>query len=221
MRIIDKNSDFYDYIQNIYYDNSLTFDRTNSFLLTKDFICSNIWDTNDDSEYLLLQICNTFWLFLLKITEKNIYNRPINYNMELLTTWKNYNKKRELIKLDIISFPFIYKIKKNTYNEKTLNTFIQRINTNDYKIKKNLNTHTIWQDFRDGFKKIKKDIPLLKACGIASIVNPVDIYLSIEEYFSLEKTASERTESIGITDIDKLENHGFDKRISFRNIKNN
>ena len=178
MRIIDKNSDFYDYIQNIYYDNSLTFDRTNSFLLTKDFICSNIWDTNDDSKYLLLQICNTFWLFLLKI-------------------------------------------KKNTYNEKTLNIFIQKINTNDYKIRKNLNTYTIWQDFRGGFKKIKKDIPLLKACGIASIVNPVDIYLSIEEYFSLEKTASERTESIGITDIDKLENHGFDKRTSFRNIKNN
>ena len=210
MRIIDKNSDFYDYIQNIYYDNSLTFDRTNSFLLTKDFICSNIWFTNDDNEYLLLQICNTFWLFLLKITEKNIYNRPTNYNITLLTTWKNYNKKRELIKFDIISFsfPLFYKNKKNASNEKTLNTLIQKINTNDYKIKRNLTT-------------CEKKIPLLKACGITNIVNPIDIYLSFEEYFSLEKTALERTESIGITDIDKLENHGFDKKTSFRNIKNN
>lgn len=38
MRIIDKNSDFYDYFQNIYYDNSLTFDRRSSFILTKEMI---------------------------------------------------------------------------------------------------------------------------------------------------------------------------------------
>ncbi len=31
MRIIDKNTDFYDCCQNMYRDNSLTFDRTDSF----------------------------------------------------------------------------------------------------------------------------------------------------------------------------------------------
>ena len=43
MKIIDKNSDFYDYFSNIYYDNSLTFDRTNSFLLTKEIICNSLF----------------------------------------------------------------------------------------------------------------------------------------------------------------------------------
>jgi len=34
----------------------------------------------------------------------------------------------------------------------------------------------------------------------------------------LEKTASERRESIGLTDIEKIENHGFDKKVSFRKM---
>ena len=39
MRIIDKNTDFYDYYQNIYPDDSLIFDRTDSFLLSKEDLC--------------------------------------------------------------------------------------------------------------------------------------------------------------------------------------
>ena len=42
MRIIDKNTDFYDFLQNMYPDNSLTFDRTDSFVLTKDILCKHL-----------------------------------------------------------------------------------------------------------------------------------------------------------------------------------
>ena len=69
MRIIDKNTDFYDYYQNIYHDDSLTFDRTDSFLLTKENLCGYLpvdkYTPEGDFEYLLLQVCNTFWLFLV------------------------------------------------------------------------------------------------------------------------------------------------------------
>lgn len=220
MKIIDKNSDFYDYFSNIYYDNSLTFDRTNSFLLTKEIICNSLFlEQKENNAFLLLQICNTFWLFSLKVTKKDKYNHPIDYTLKLLNTWKNYNKKRELIKFNIISFPFLYKIK-NIYSKKTIDSFTQRINTNDYKNKKDITKFKIYQDFRGSFKKIEKNIPLLKACGIINCVNPFDIYLAFEEYFSLEKSATERREPIGITDIDKLESHGFDKKTSFRKTKN-
>lgn len=40
--------------------------------------------------------------------------------------------------------------------------------------------------------------------------------ISLEEHFSHEKTSSERTTSVGITDKEKIENHGFDVRTSFR-----
>ena len=51
---------------------------------------------------------------------------------------------------------------------------------------------------------------------MADFIEPLDIYLAIEEYFSLEREASERRESIGLTNDDKITNHGFDTKISFR-----
>ena len=60
MRIIDKNTDFYDYYQNMYPDNSLTFDRTDSFILSKDDLCRYLYvdkyTRDGDFEYLLLQV---------------------------------------------------------------------------------------------------------------------------------------------------------------------
>lgn len=60
LRIIDKNTDFYDYIQGIYRDDTVVFDRTDSFILSKDMVCSKL---HRAPEFLLLQVCNTFWLF--------------------------------------------------------------------------------------------------------------------------------------------------------------
>jgi len=215
MRIIDKNSDFYDYIQNIYWDNSLVFDRTNSFLLTREKMCDNLSVIGrKNSDYILLQVCNTFWLFFIKITKRNHYDYPLNYTIELLATWKNYDKKKELIKFNIISFSFFGEYQ---HDKKTIESFIQRVNSDDYIIKKNIAKSIIYQDFRGSFKTIEKNIPLLKACGIANLINPMDIYLSFEEYFSLEKM--EKEASIEITDINKLEKHGFDKKTSFRTYK--
>ena len=69
--------------------------------------------------------------------------------------------------------------------------------------------------YGDGHKE-EKHIPLLKASGLAEFLDAHEVYLAFEEYFSLEKTESERREPIGTTDIDKIESHGFDKKTSFR-----
>ena len=223
MRIIDKNTDFYDYIQNIYPDDSLVFDRTDSFVLTKEIMCDYIsipryWRRNNEEIYshVLLQVCNTFWLFLLKVTKTTEWVLPSDYTIELLSTWKNYDKPRILINLNIIQLGLsIYSIidrDSDLYSTKTIDSFIQAINTNDYKVLRSIDSHTIY----NGDKKIEKHIPLLKACGVADYIDPMDIFLSFEEYFSLEKTASERRDPIGITDVDKVESHGFDKKTSFR-----
>ena len=236
MRIIDKNTDFYDYLQNVYHDNSIVFDRNDSFLLTKEMVCHYLGKRSVnfalyDHDIILLQVCNTFWLFLTKLTEISDhdtpfgpYKMPTNYDIELLATWKNYDKKRELIKLDIISlnfnvgiylksrYGFVYKFDREKIIDR-IDTIIQAINTNDYRVFQNMNYYQM--EYGDG-TTVEKHIPLLKACGIANIVDPLDIYLSLEEYFSVEKTVSERTESVGITDKEKIENHGFDTKTSFR-----
>ena len=86
------------------------------------------------------------------------------------------------------------------------------INTKDYKILKSINEYTICI----GNDKFKKHIPLLKASGLANCIDPLDVFLAFEEYFSLEKTSSERRDPIGTTDINKIESHGFDVKSSFR-----
>lgn len=230
MRIIDKNKDFYDYLQNVYRDDSITFDRTDSFLLTKEIMCDHLygvgvrsrWYTRGDhpnNHFVLLQVCNTFWLFLLKVTRWNItYGHeeyPADYTVELIASWKNYKKERKLIGLEVVSFSadttrLFYSRTLLSDSQKRL---VQAVDICDYKINNSINTHTIYRG--DG-TKVTKHIPLLKACGISNCIDPLSAYLAFEEYFSLERTSSERTASVGITDKEKIENHGFNAKTSFR-----
>lgn len=236
MRIIDKNTDYYDYYQNIYRDDTITFDRTDSFLLTKSMMCEHLsgthwnhWD-NDPYNFVLLQVCNTFWLFLTEITKKDKYNRTLDYTMELITTWKNYSKPRCLIKIDIINFLsdvrrlLRKKADYSTYDKLTIasrtDVLVKAVDFGNYKVCDSIDRHVIYKGsvsvFRGEQPKVERHIPLLKACGVAGCVDPLEIYLAFEEYFSLEKSSHERTESVGLTDKEKITNHGFDIKTSFR-----
>lgn len=236
MRIIDKNSDFYDYLQNVYTDNSITFDRTDSFVLSKDMMCKYLHThkkfrlekphTNEvQNNIMLLQVCNTFWMFLVEITEMDSFYTPKDYEIELITTWKNYDKQRELMKLDIISFSadVTWTILQGSFFtawgydreriKKHLSALVQAIDTNDFRVIKSINKCDVNVG---GAKYEEKHIPLLKASGLAKCINPLDIYLAFDEYFSLEISTSERDASAGITDKEKIVNHGFDTKSSFR-----
>ena len=73
MRIIDKNKDFYDYLQGIYPDRLLVFDRTGSFVLTKQALCGCIPEhARRPGCFVLLQVCNTFWLYYARRVQKKM-----------------------------------------------------------------------------------------------------------------------------------------------------
>lgn len=231
LRIIDKNNDFYDYLQNVYRDNSITFDRTDSFVLTKEIMCNHLvpigrwWDEESSEKYrfVLLQVCNTFWLFLVEITSfaKQSWH-PLEYKADLLAQWKNYNRERCLIKVDVV-VPNAYQFLKKYVNRHwvydrqliigRIPMIMNLIDTGDYKVSSSIDKHTVY--YGSGYTvSAEKHIPLLKASGLP--IGPLDIYLSFEEYFSQEKQSQERTESRDITDKEKIENHGFDTTVSFR-----
>lgn len=233
MRIIDKNTDFYDFYQGVYRDDSITFDRTVSFLLTKELVCECLsrWRSRFGKEieryrFLLLQVCNTFWLFVVEVTnqkEENGFCYVTDYSVELIKTWKNYNRPRRLISLDIIRFGydvdsvlrhkrFWMKYDKEKFFDKA-DVLVNAINTEDFDVRCSMNSYTVYHG--DG-RKDEKRIPLLKACGVAPCIEPLEIYLAFEEYFSLEKSSQERTASKGLTDKEKVGNHGFDVKTSFR-----
>lgn len=216
MRILDKNKDFYDYLQNIYRDDAYTFDRRDSYNLSKREFATNFsnyynrWYTKTiPTGYFLLQICNTFWLFYIKQTEFNDADTCINYEITGYITWKNYNAKRKLILLSVKNDYLDDKYNKKPDFEYWKNKFLHM---EEPKFGREVNKFTTWQDN----KKMEKHIPILKDIGVASFVEPLDIYLALEEYFSKEKTESERTESIDLTNKEKIENHGFDTKTSFR-----
>lgn len=239
MRIIDNKTDFYDFYQNIYRDDSITFDRTDSFMLTKDVICQKLRYNftkkfnASDNVFALLQVCNTFWLFMISVTETSDYGDVVDFNIKLLHAWSNYNKEYCLIKFKAIKFNYkvFYAISdwnrkscKHRLNEDKLNSkiniLVDAIDRNNYTENCNFDSYAIKTNDNKSWEYEKqyktKHIPILIASGFANFIDPLDMYLSIEQYFSFEKQSTERTESIGLTDREKIENHGFDVRKSFR-----
>lgn len=223
MKIIDKNYDFYDYLQGVYPDKTVTFDRRKSFILTKNEVRSglnnvvygNVYRSKiGQAPYALLQVCNRFWLFKITVTSLDDYGDVEDYTIDFVLTWTNYNVDRELFSFHYIELKgddwfALWGAKSEDRKRKIV---VNAINRNNYKKKYDLGIKYFWHNG----ERTLRDIPLLKASGFAEFINPLDIYLAIEEYFFLERTAAERRESIGLTNDDKITNHGFDTKISFR-----
>ncbi len=208
MRIIDKQHDFYDYLQDS--TDTIVFDRRGSFLLTKEDLrtyLNYVTFRRDDYRFLLLQCGGTFWLFLVTILKKSQSDIVLDYDLKELISWKNYDKPNELLKLDLISFRMYRSTYKNI-DENVIKVFKNAIDHNDFRVEYTLS------DYKSD--KQNKRLPLLKACGIGNIVDTTLMFCAIEEYFSIEKTKAEKTVAEGTTNKDKITMHGFDIKESFR-----
>lgn len=223
MRIIDKQHDFYDYLQDP--TDTLVFDRRDSFLLTKEdiihtFRYNSVRRDCNKYYFCLLQCGATFWLFnIIPIFKKNTFysDKVVDYSIDFLDTWKNYNKPNKLLTIDIISFFSVYNYKQeDIHSEKIKENLKAAINHNDYKHISSLDKSTKRVDYHNQAQKQELTKPLLKACGIGNLIDPLEIFNAIEEYFSIEKTKAETTEPKGITNNDKIIMHGFDIKTSFR-----
>lgn len=240
MRIIDSKRDFYDYLQSCYgVDDKIVFDRRDSFMLTRESICKSMSifgdsfvANKDPVKFMLLQVGYTFWLFTLVITEHDEVGRPSNYSVELVRTWKNYSAPRVLISFAHIAFTggvatLICTYKKNSgrlYDLKKIeghgNDLVAAINQKEYRVICDLSHQRVdtgCRKDRDYDKRfVTRTIPLFISSGFANKIDPLTIYTSLEEYFTSSIQDMERTESIGLTDREKVENHGFDLKTSFR-----
>lgn len=225
MKIIDRNQDFYDYFQNIYRDDTFVFDRRSSYVLTKKELIKrvNYWGV---TPFILLQACNNFWLFIVK--NKNWYT-PEEGEIKLVCSWCDYRTKRELIRLSQINFisrlgyhrnmNWVFKIEHEEapFGDKIIENIKNAI------VEKDFEEMVVFENFREykqkkggGYEEEIRHYPILKDTGLTSMIDAFELYKAIEEYFSLEKTASERTESVGLTNNEKITNHGFDLKDSFR-----
>lgn len=228
MRIIDNKYDYYDYLQN--YTDPIVFDRRGSRVLTKEDVCHALSLYHNRDNYLLLLHCGaTYWLISARITEKEHmsywgrHEMPKNYDLKVLSKWTDYSKKRELITLDAITVP-MWKIYIDTYSfelieetaVKHIDEIKEFIRVNDYDHDKICSAYRKTWDYATQKYVEQYQPPLLKACGISNVIDPLEIFVAIEEHFSLLKTEAERTEPLGATNDDKIVMHGFDTKTSFR-----
>lgn len=225
MRIIDKNHDFYDYLQDP--TDTIVFDRRGSFHLTKEMLCDKLdpirhyWKSK--YRFLLLQCGASFWLFFVTITKADRFTGfATDCTCELLDTWKNYDKPNELLKLQLISFKncwwWDYKTQDYLPGQIRTNTKDLRdaIDQNDIWIERDLSSYTKIVNRKNENIKETQNTPILAPSGIGNLIDPVSIFTAIEECFSIEKTRSETTEAKGATNDDKIVMHGFDTKTSFR-----
>ena len=217
LRIIDKNKDYYDYLAHQPdSDDGVTFDRRGSIpLRNEDFF--NIlsehvknhkyyrrywgWWKEEPVKY------NKFFavragvkLFLiglkLEIDESDFRNCILkSYKMEFIKTFEDFDYRGKI--LDIVSVGNIDFLvtainKKRLENVKLSELVIKNMGLPD-------------------------EFYILKNIGIPSIIPPEQIYYGMETYlFSLKN--DQNCESKGLTDSEKIVNHGFDKKTSFRNM---
>lgn len=212
MQILDKNKDFYDFYQNIYIDKTYTFDRRKSVYFHKEDWNEIFYHDERDYIYYVLQVGYSRYLY--KITYLGVstgwIRRLDNYKVELVKYWKNYDN---LVDFD---FGIVEELRnygyKNDYSRYERSRYEKQSIDSLYNIKL-LKAYWYSSRLKD------RSYPILCESGIASCTDSHQLYMDIEEWLSAQKERELRTESKDITDKQKIVNHGFDTRESFRKIK--
>lgn len=224
MRIIDKNRDYYDYLADPTDD--VVFDRRDSFLITKDYMCEAFRYSrrfSDHSKFILIQVGASFWLLVAHMTKFDSYDNPTDFILEFIDSWKNYDKPNVLMDINTIMLKhdyFIYDYHTHGYDMNKVREELPKIrdmiDKNDFVKLTDLNSAVSTRWNKNDLIRTELTHPILVASGIPNFIPAEDMYYAIEEYFSIEKTNSEKTVADGTTNNDKIRNHGFDTKTSFR-----
>lgn len=201
MFIIDKNKDFYDHYSHIYgVDKNITFDRRGSIILTNEFILPSIY-SGVEEQFYILEIGYTQYLFKThNFTIIKTYDGVRDYRITdfSITLLKEFRQNKSLFNKELslapARIPYMFKDdflgKKRSFDAIALD----EINYYDDKVQHNF---------------------IMANTKLTSILNPEIVWKDINVFISSKK--NDKNIDIQNSDIDKIINHGFDKKTSFRN----
>ena len=211
MRILCKEKDFYDYVgfgENGSED--VTFDRRKMWMIKREdyqFVDSLMRSKRGDQlTEKVIGVFIGYTLYIIKLTsdprkfswDKGI--EPFKYSAELIAARKCYDIKHSS-PIEFVEF--------GIFNPWNLKSF-QKDLTKDYK-EGNVANWEIKPVFDDD------RIPILKNTFIPKLIDAKEVYYNIEEWLISQYNDVDQ-ESVGLTDVDKAINHGFDKKTSFRKM---
>lgn len=202
MFIIDKNKDYYDYFSNIYgCDKNITFDRRGSIIITDETVTSLYRYNKNEEQFIILEIGNVqYFIRLYDLVLKKadyLYSTAevfVSIKMEIVNIFRdNKNIYGFPISIRSVEIPF-----RSYHYDKKTGKFIT-----DYTEYSVTNTIVI-------------NLPILANTQLTRLINPEEIWKELSNYISSLKNDKN---SVFVPDIQKVVNHGFDKKESFRNIK--
>lgn len=202
MYIIDKNKDFYDYFSHIYgEDKAITYDRRGSSIIVDETIVdlSTRWSRGwySDPTFVILEI--GYAQYLIELSDFVFEPTPfamkgfVSCKLELVRKFNDqkhyYQKPMSIHGVSI----------KRLWNTKTKRMWIAS----------------------ESYSEIISEIPdraienpILSKTGLTSILDPEEIWIELQAYIS--SLGNDKDISIEMTDIERAEIHGFDKKTSFR-----
>ena len=205
MYIVDRNTDFYDYLSKIYgIDKGIIFDRRGSERIDDEFLSSGIdsvnsvnyhyssWRSTSKEGWFVLEIGTIQYLIKIFDVENKKDESFKSCKMKVLRVFKdNINRYGFSISIIRIKIPWIWGRDKEEFI-------------------KNGKFEELAKP--DSFYTIKN--PILAGTQLTSLINPEEIWKELANYIS--SLNNDKDISIPMTDVEKAINHGFDKRTSFR-----
>jgi hypothetical protein len=235
VRLIDPSyKDYYDYLFN-YGDKTdkVIFDRRGSTPIEKSdlvkFFCvrdgqysDTFFHNETKCQSLALRAGQKVFFFRLKnpvrIQKKNwqLQDRPFqadeytyDADIEFLNSYWDYEQREDILALGRASYRIQW-VRDKGWFRKAVDPDFSSLGLKDWK----------FEEIHDPYTKEKMwPLPILVNSGIPSIVPAEELFQGIEQFISATYN-EEKIESIGITDKEKIVNHGFDPKTGFRpNIK--
>jgi len=206
MYILDKNQDFYDHFSKIYgEDKAVTFDRRGSVILDGDMIVNQSYQYYEprlnDEKFVLLEIGYTQYLiklFNFKIKKEATIDIVKSYSMELVRKFEDYKHYYDSyisIRGCDVNYHWDWGWKKHNKG--------RRYKTDE--------------SFKEAISKVYKeiDLPIFANTKITSLIDAKDIWIEMQTYIS--SLGNDKDVSLPMSEVEKAEIHGFDKKTSFRN----
>jgi hypothetical protein len=202
MYIIDKNKDYYDYFSHIYgIDKKIVYNRRGSkdiYNIKFAKICYKYHLSYKGIEHILLEIGYKQYIFQLskfKTIESHQCTIVNDYEIELVKTYSDHKHYFDSpVSLHGVTIKSIWGFK---YNENI--------------------RYLLDRPYSEAIVRTYKEInnPILANTKITSFLEALTVWIEIQTYIS--SLDNDKDVDLNMSDVEKAEIHGFDKKTSFRN----
>jgi hypothetical protein len=205
MHIIDKNKDYYDYLQKIYgRDTTITYDRRGSKVLSNQALWELIapierYYNKKDGALFVLEVGYTQYLFRAFV----LFSKPLKYTMVSMPC----NGRIELV--------HIFEDHKHYFDAPMTLVSARGANSFWYSWKPKKSPQVWNYSELNVDTKLAIPNPILKGTTLPSWVDAQKIWIGLSNFISAKY--NDKTIEIVNTDVEKAVQHGFDKVSSFRN----